>query len=61
MLLLTGLDPGVLPAPAAVSETLGKTITPGLSSGEAPNNDGTVGVLTLGVVDGPAMELGSRS
>lgn len=60
-LLLIGLDPGVLPAPAVVRETLGKTMTPGLSSGEAPNSDGAAGFRTLGVVDGPAMEPVSQS
>ena len=54
--MLIGLDPGVLPGPVAASETLGKTMTPGLNSGEAPSNDETVGVWTLGVVDGPGME-----
>lgn len=58
---MIGLDPGVLPAPAVARETLGKTMTPGLSSGEAPNNDGTAGVRMLGVVDGPAVEPVSRS
>lgn len=54
--LLIGLDPGVLLAPVAMSETFGKTMTPGLSSGEAPNIDGAGGVWTLGVFDGPAIE-----
>lgn len=54
-MLLIGLDPGVLPAPEAIRVTLGRTMTPGLSSGEAPNNNGTAGVRTLGVGDGPAV------
>lgn len=61
MMLLIGLDPGVLPAPEVASAMLGKTMTPGLSSGEAPNNDGTAGVGTLGVGDGPAAGFVSRS
>lgn len=59
--LLIGLDPGVLPAPAVASETFGKTMTPGLSSGEAPNIDWTAGAWMLGVVDGPAIDPDSRS
>lgn len=59
-ILLIGLDPGVLPVPEVTSATLGRTITPGLSSGEAPNNDGTADVRTLGVGDGPAVEFVSR-
>lgn len=59
--LLIGLDPGELPAPAVVSETFGKTMTPGLSSGEALNSDCTAGVRMLGVVDGPATDPDSRS
>ena len=58
---LIGLDPGVLPVPAVASETLGKTMTPGLSSGEAVNNDCTAGVRMLGVVEGPATDPDSRS
>jgi hypothetical protein len=46
-LLLFGLDPGVLPARVVASETFGRTMTPGLSSEEAPNNDGKAGDRTL--------------
>ena len=60
-LLLIGLDPGVLPVPVVMSETFGKTMTPGLSSGEALNNEDTAGVWTFGVVDGPGTEPVSRS
>jgi hypothetical protein len=59
--ILIGLDPGLLPAPEVASAMLGKTMTPGLNSGEAPNNDGKAGVGTLGVGDGPATGFGSRS
>jgi hypothetical protein len=58
---LIGLDPGVLPVPAVASETFGKTMTPGLSSGEAPNNDGAGGVWMFGVVEGPTTDPDSRS
>lgn len=61
MILLIGLDPGVLPGPEVVSAMLGRTMTPGLSSGEAPNNDGMADVRTLGVGDGPAAGFVSRS
>lgn len=51
----------MLPVPAVVSETLGNTMTPGLSSGEASNNDETAGVWAFGFVDGPAIEPASLS
>lgn len=60
-ILLIGLDPGVLPGPEVPSAMLGRTMTPGLSSGEAANNDGTVDVRTLGVGDGPPAGFVSRS
>ena len=58
---MIGLDPGVLPAPAVVNETFGRTMTPGLSSGEALNKDCTAGVRMFGVVDGLGTDPESRS
>ena len=59
--MLIGLDPGVLPVPVVASETFGRTMTPGLNSGEGPNSDGTAWVRTPGDVDGPAIVFVSRS
>lgn len=48
--------------PVPVSETFGKTMIPGLSSGVALNNDETAAVWITGVADdGPATEPVSRS
>ena len=60
-ILSLGLDPGELPAPEVASAMLGRTMTPGVSSGEAPNNDGTADARTLGVGDGPDTGFGSES
>ena len=51
----------MLPAPVVVNETFGRTMTPGLSSGEALNNDCTAGVRMLGVVGGAGTDPDSRS
>ena len=51
---MIGLDPGV-------RETLGRTMTPGLSSGEAPKSDGTADDEMVRVVDDPDIELVSPS
>lgn len=60
-MLLIGLEPGGLPVPEVARATEGRTMTPGLSSGETPNNDGTTDAPTLGVGDGPATGFVSRS
>jgi hypothetical protein len=58
--LSIGLEPGVLPVPVVARETLGRTMTPGLSSGEASKNDGTTDDWTL-CVDDPDTGFVSRS